>query len=249
MMPCRRAIRCAIRIEAVSSVPSTTASTTLTAATTSDVSSAQPKSSTVRMPSVSASAASRIAASASSTSRKPTTSVSGSRSAASTGGTIALSAATIAATSSAPQKLSTLTPGSSPAATINATPIASHETTSENSRQRDGRVPARPRIRGTSRPPSPWAGAPAIASTARAVPSMVSGNVVEGEAPGCARATRTRSTRGRIEKCSGLSSISASPSMPAAIALRRSGPRTPAPTIPATAAGGAPLARGGRPRR
>ena len=41
----------------------------------------------------------------------------------------AFSAAATAATSSAPQKLSMLTPGRSPAATIKATPIASHETT------------------------------------------------------------------------------------------------------------------------
>ncbi len=42
----------------------------------------------------------------------------------------AFSAATIAATSSAPQKSSMWTPGRIPAATINATPVASHETTS-----------------------------------------------------------------------------------------------------------------------
>ena len=52
MMPCRRAIRCAIRIEYVSSEPRRTASTTLTAATTSAASSAQPKLSTVSTPSV-----------------------------------------------------------------------------------------------------------------------------------------------------------------------------------------------------
>ena len=78
----------------------------------------------------------RMNASANSTSRKPSTSVSGRRSAASTGGMTALSAATIAATSSAPQKLSMLTPGNSPAATIKAAAMASHETTSENSRKR-----------------------------------------------------------------------------------------------------------------
>ena len=60
----------------------------------------------------------------------------GNRSAASTGGMTAFSAAAMSATSSAPQKLSMLTPGSSPAATIRATAVASHETTSGNSRQR-----------------------------------------------------------------------------------------------------------------
>ena len=45
---------------------------------------------------------------------------------------------------------------------------------------------------------------------------MVSGAAADGEAPGCLRATRTRSTRGLIRKRSGGSSISASPSMPAA---------------------------------
>ena len=55
MMPCRRAIRCAMRIEDVSSEPRSTASTTLTAATTSAASSAQPKLSTVSTPSVRAS--------------------------------------------------------------------------------------------------------------------------------------------------------------------------------------------------
>ena len=64
MMPCRRAIRCAIRIDDMSSEPSRTASTTLTAATTSAASSAQPKPSTRRMPSVRASVASRMPASA-----------------------------------------------------------------------------------------------------------------------------------------------------------------------------------------
>ena len=52
MMPCRRAIRCAIRIDDMSSEPRSTASTTLTAATTSEASSAQPKPSTVSTPSV-----------------------------------------------------------------------------------------------------------------------------------------------------------------------------------------------------
>ena len=136
--PCRRAMRFATRIEYVSSEPRKTASTTLTAATTSAASSAQPKLSTVSMPSVMSSAMRRMSASATSTSRKPSTSVSGRRSAASTGGMTAFSAATIAATRSAPQKLSTLTPGNSPAATISAAAMASHETTSENSRKRGG---------------------------------------------------------------------------------------------------------------
>ena len=134
MMPWRRAIRCAIRIDDMSSVPSMTASTTLTAATTSAASSAQPKPSTVSTPSVSASVRSRMPASANSTSRKPRTSVSGRRSAASTGGMTAFSAATITATSSAPQKPSMLTPGRIPAATTKAMPVASHETTSGNRR-------------------------------------------------------------------------------------------------------------------
>ena len=100
-----------------------TASTTLTAATTSAASRAQPKLSTVSTPSVRASAARRIRASATSTSRKPRTSVSGSRSAASTGGITAFSAATITATRSAPQKPSMWTPGRIAAATIRATPV------------------------------------------------------------------------------------------------------------------------------
>ena len=60
----------------------------------------------------------------------------GRRSAASTGGMTAFNAAATTATSSAPQKLSMLTPGSSPAATIRATPVASHEAISGNSRKR-----------------------------------------------------------------------------------------------------------------
>ena len=137
MMPCRRAIRCAIRIVDVSSdAPRTTASTTLTAATTRAARRAQPKLSTLSTPSVTASAMRRMTASATSTSRKPRTSMSGSRSAASTGGMIAFSTETIAATSSAPQKPSMWTPGRSPAATISATPVASHETRSGNNRKR-----------------------------------------------------------------------------------------------------------------
>ena len=83
MIPCRRAIRCAMRIEDMSSEPRNTSITTLTAATTSAARSAQPKLSTLITPSVTASAMRRIAASAISTSRKPRTSVSGKRSAAS----------------------------------------------------------------------------------------------------------------------------------------------------------------------
>ena len=127
MIPCRRAIRCAMRIEEVLSEPTNTAITTLTAATTSDARSAQPKLSTLITPSVTASAIRRIAASAINTSRKPRTSVSGRRSAASNGGMIAFSAATMTATSSAPQKLSMWTPGRTPAATIRATPVPSNE--------------------------------------------------------------------------------------------------------------------------
>ena len=78
MMPCRRAIRWAMRIGVVSSVPRMTASTTLTAATTSAASNAQPKLSTVSTPSVTRAAATRISASAIRTSRKPRTSVNGS---------------------------------------------------------------------------------------------------------------------------------------------------------------------------
>ena len=47
----------------------------------------------------------------------------------------AFSAATIAATTSAPQKLSMPTPGRSPAATISATPVASHETSEPEHRE------------------------------------------------------------------------------------------------------------------
>ena len=130
MMPWRRPIRRAMRIEDVSSVPRRTAMTTLTAATMSEVSSAQPKPSTVSTPSVRASVRRRMPASANSTSRKPRTSVSGNRSAASTGGMTAFSTATSAATSSAPQKPSMPTPGRSPAATMKAMPVASHDTTS-----------------------------------------------------------------------------------------------------------------------
>ena len=78
----------------------------------------------------------RIKASAISTSRNPRTRVSGSLSAASTGGITAFSAATTTATRSAPQKLWTSTPGKAQDATINATPVASHETASGNNRRR-----------------------------------------------------------------------------------------------------------------
>src|SRR3954451_21985367 len=134
--PCRRAIRCAMRIEEPSCEPSTTARTTLTAATTSEARSAQPKLSTSSAPSVTSrlAATSRISASATSTSRKPTTSVSGRRRAARIGGMTALSADTTAATSRAPQKLLMSTPGRTPAATIRATPVANQETRSGNSR-------------------------------------------------------------------------------------------------------------------
>ena len=64
---------------------------------------------------------------------------------------------------SAPQKLSMSTPGRIPAATITATPVASHETRSGNSRQRgrsgcqavDGRTSAR--VRWASGSPPRWA--------------------------------------------------------------------------------------------
>ena len=131
MMPSRRAMRCAIRIDDVSSVPRSTASTMLTAATTSEVRNAQPKPSTVSTPSVRLSVSTRMPASAIRTSKNPRTSVSGNRNAASTGGMTAFSAATIAATSSAPQNPSMLTPGRIPAATRKASPVPSHETTSE----------------------------------------------------------------------------------------------------------------------
>jgi hypothetical protein len=64
MIPCRRAMRCAIRTEDMSSVPRITASTTLTAATTSEVRRAQPKPSTVSTPSVRLSVRRRMPASA-----------------------------------------------------------------------------------------------------------------------------------------------------------------------------------------
>ena len=97
----------------MSSEPRMTASTTLTAATTSAARSAQPKLSTREhaVGHVQLGGDRRIRASAISTSRKPSTSVSGNRSAARTGGMTAFSAATIAATTSAPQKLSMSTPG------------------------------------------------------------------------------------------------------------------------------------------
>jgi hypothetical protein len=125
-----------VRIEDMSSEPRITASTRLTAATTSDARRAQPKLSTRSIPSVTASAMRRMTASATSTSRKPRTSMSGRRSAASTGGMTAFSAATTAATSSAPQKLSMWTPGRIAAATISATPVATHETRRGNNRKR-----------------------------------------------------------------------------------------------------------------
>ncbi len=138
MIPCRRAILCAMRIVDVSSEPRMTASTTLTAATTNAASSAQPKLSTVSTPSVTfrSAAMRRMTASAINTTRKPRTSVSGNRSAARMGGMTAFSAATMAATSSAPQKLSMSTPGRIAAATIRARPVANHETSRGNSRQR-----------------------------------------------------------------------------------------------------------------
>ena len=134
MIPCRRAIRCAVRIEDMSSEPRRTASTTLTAATMNAARSAQPKLSTLKTPSVTFSSAAiwRITASAIRTSRKPRTSVSGNRNAASTGGMTAFSNATTAATTSAPQKLPMSTPGRTHEATIKATPVANHDTTSGN---------------------------------------------------------------------------------------------------------------------
>ena len=136
MIPWRFAIRCAIRIDELSSVPKATASTTLTAATTSAARSAQPKLSTLSTPSVTSAAMRRMTASAINTSKKPRTSVSGSRSAASTGGITAFNAATTAATTSAPKKLSMWTPARIPAATITATPVANQETRRGNSRKR-----------------------------------------------------------------------------------------------------------------
>ena len=56
MMPCRRAIRCAIRIPQVSSEPRRTASRRLAAAATSEARRAQPKPSTLKIPSVRSSA-------------------------------------------------------------------------------------------------------------------------------------------------------------------------------------------------
>ena len=104
MTPCRRAMRCAMRSEYVSSEPTRTASPTLTAATTRDA----------RAPSRSRRhGGSRRSARRSGEgwprrragrSTKPSTSVSGNRRAASTGGMTAFNAAAIAATSSAPQK-------------------------------------------------------------------------------------------------------------------------------------------------
>ena len=119
----------------MSSEPRRTASTTLTAPTTKAARRAQPKLSTVNE-SATSPAIWRMSASAISTSRKPRTSVSGNRSAARTGGMTAFSTATIAATTSAPQKVSISTPGRSHEATIRATPVANHETSSGNNLRR-----------------------------------------------------------------------------------------------------------------
>ena len=114
----------------MSSEPRSTANTTLTAATTSAAGapsrSCRPSArrGSPRRP------ARSMRASAIKTSRKPSTSVSGNRSAASAGGMTAFSAPMIAATTSAPQKFSMSTPGRIPAATINAMPVANHETRS-----------------------------------------------------------------------------------------------------------------------
>ncbi len=70
------------------------------------------------------------------TRRNPRTSVSGNRIAASTGGMTAFSAATTAATTSAPQKVPMSTPGSAHEATIKATPVANHDTSSGNNLMR-----------------------------------------------------------------------------------------------------------------
>ena len=104
MMPWRRAIRCAIRIDPMSSVPSRTASTTLTAATTS-AAEQRPAEAVDAQDAVGQGVGQRAGCRRRRTARagSPRTSVSGSRSAASTGGMTAFSAATIAATSSAPR--------------------------------------------------------------------------------------------------------------------------------------------------
>ena len=57
----------------------------------------------------------------------------------------------------------------------------------------------------------------AIRASATTVSQARSGIAADGEAPGCAAAIRTCSAAGRVLKRKGASSVTASPSMPAAI--------------------------------
>ena len=135
--PWRFAIRWTTRSVYVSSsfVEKITSSTTLTAATTSAASSAQPKLSTsndsrMSLPILSATAL------AISTRMKPSASMNGSRSAARSGGMIALMAATTAAIARAPPVSTTSTPGRSRAVAHRETAVRTHEISSRERRKR-----------------------------------------------------------------------------------------------------------------
>ncbi len=127
--PWRRAIRCTTRREYVSSsfVPKITSRTTLTAATMSAASSAQPKLSTVNVFSSTSEASFSTKAFSARTSRKPRASMNGRRRAASIGGRIAFSTATTAATTSAPPVPAMSTPGRIAAATPSDAAVIAHE--------------------------------------------------------------------------------------------------------------------------
>src|SRR5215204_4703440 len=110
-----------------SSVPKITSSTTLTAATTSAPSSAQPKLSTTNVFSSTSEASFSTTAFNSRTRMKPSAIVNGSRSAATIGGSTAFRTATTAATRSAPAVPLTSTPGRIAAAAQSAAAVSTHD--------------------------------------------------------------------------------------------------------------------------
>ena len=135
MIPCLRAIRCAIRIDDMSSEARRTASTTLTAATTSAASSAQPKLSTRRIP-----RSGRRRRSGCRRRRQDQEKAEDERERQPQGGEDGwddrVQRRHDRRDEQRTQEPSIHTPGSGPAATMNATPMASHETTRGNNRKR-----------------------------------------------------------------------------------------------------------------
>ena len=140
--PERRAMRWITLNVYVSSsfVPRTMSSTTPIAAAASATPSADQNESTVRSPSVIASAASSISASTTSTSRNPSSAMNGRRSAATAGGRTAFSAAITAAATSAEPKFLTSAPGTIQAAASRARAESTHETSRRNTWNRGRRT-------------------------------------------------------------------------------------------------------------